>query len=373
MKSLEPLEEIATDPYGYARRWKKKTGRPVIGYLCSYIPEEILHAAGALPFRLFGGSADASAADAHLQAYSCGLARGVLADALANRLDFLSGAVFPHTCDTVQRLSDLWRINAGFSFHADVVLPVKLDTESARIYLEEVFRRFAAELEAAFGVPVTDERLAVSAGVFNRIRADLARLYRVRRERPGALAGGVLDTALRAAMTADRDELAPMLALLADEAETAAAGAGDEKRKRLVLSGGLCRMPEIYRVVESAGGAVVDDDLCTGRRFFDGTLEIGNDPLAAVAARYADRVVCPSKHRGNDARRRHLLEQVRESRADGVVFLLLKFCDPHGFDYPHLKDALDGEGIPSLLLEMEDPAVFGAQAVTRIEAFIENL
>ena len=133
MKSLRLLEEIAGNPYDYARRWKEKTGRPVIGYLCTYTPEEIVHAAGALPLRLFGESADASAADAHLQAYSCSLARGVLADALQGKLDFLSGAVFPHTCDTVQRLSDLWRINAGFSFHADVVLPVKLDTKSARL------------------------------------------------------------------------------------------------------------------------------------------------------------------------------------------------------------------------------------------------
>jgi benzoyl-CoA reductase/2-hydroxyglutaryl-CoA dehydratase subunit BcrC/BadD/HgdB len=132
-------------------------------------------------------------------------------------------------------------------------------------------------------------------------------------------------------------------------------------------------MPEIHRVVENAGGAIVDDDLCTGRRFFDGALDTGDDPMAAIAARYADRVLCPSKHRGDDTRSRQLLSQVRESNADGVIFFLLKFCDPHGFDHPHLKEALHREGIPSLLLEVEDPAVFGGQAATRIEAFIENL
>ena len=52
-------------------------------------------------------------ADAHLQAYSCSLVRGALEDALAGRLDFLDGAmVFPHTCDSIQRLSDIWRMNA---------------------------------------------------------------------------------------------------------------------------------------------------------------------------------------------------------------------------------------------------------------------
>ncbi len=367
------LQTIADNPYDYARKWKEKTGRPVVGYLCSYTPEEILHAAGVLPLRLFGGSARTLAADAHLQAYSCSLARGVFADALAGKLDFLSGAVFPHTCDTIQRLSDLWRMNAGFPFHADVVLPVKLDTESARVYLRDVFSRFAQELEEAFGVSITSERLAASVASVNRIRAALCRLYRIRSERTGALSGRELETAVRAAMTGDRDETPAMLETLADAAEAAPAAAAEETNKRLVLSGGLCRMPEIHRVVEEAGGVVVDDDLCTGRRFFEGAVEIGKDPLAAIADRYAERVLCPTKHRDDDERSRRLLSQVRESGAVGVLFVLLKFCDPHGFDYPHLKAALDREGIPSLLVEMEEPALSGGQAATRIEAFIETL
>ena len=373
MDGIRKFEEIARNPYDYARLWQEKTGRPVVGYLCSYTPEEILHAAGVLPLRLFGGRTPAAAADAHLQAYSCSLARGVLADALNGELDFLSGAVFPHTCDTIQRLSDLWRMNARFAFHADVVLPVKLDTESARAYLAEVLARFVGELEAAFGVSVTEERLLASIEVFNRIRRAFSRLYRIRAQHPEALDGAALDAALQAAAVADRDALPAMVEELAENAQAASARAESAPKKRLIVSGGLCRTPGIHRIVASAGGVVVDDDLCTGRRFFDGRIDPGSEPMAAIARRYAERVLCPAKHRGTADRSERLLSQVRDNGAHGVVFYLLKFCDPHGFDYPHLKEILDREGIPSLLLEMEDPAAAGGQAATRLEAFIENL
>jgi len=53
--------------------------------------------------------------------------------------------------------------------------------------------------------------------------------------------------------------------------------------------------------------------------------------------------------------------------------MLLKFCDPHAFDYPYLKEALADASIPSLLLEVEDQPQAQSQLKTRIEAFLETL
>ncbi len=91
MKLFEPFYDIVNDPFKYARQWKAKTGRKVCGYFCSYGPEELIWAAGVLPFRIFGTSGNISLADAHLQAYCCGLVRGGLEDALSGNLDFLDG------------------------------------------------------------------------------------------------------------------------------------------------------------------------------------------------------------------------------------------------------------------------------------------
>lgn len=53
--------------------------------------------------------------------------------------------------------------------------------------------------------------------------------------------------------------------------------------------------------------------------------------------------------------------------------MLLKFCDPHAFDYPYLKESLAAVSIPSLLLEVEDQPQAQGQLQTRIEAFLETL
>ena len=68
--------------------------------------------------------------------------------------------------------------------------------------------------------------------------------------------------------------------------------------KRLVLAGSVCSHPDIYDIIENAGGVVVWDDLCTGSRYFEGVLDEKAPPLEAIAQRYLDRPICPAKHEG---------------------------------------------------------------------------
>jgi len=372
MDAMNPFVEAAADPYGYARRWKQTHDGPVIGSFCTYAPEEIVWAAGGLPLRLFGASGMLSLADGHLQAYSCSLVRGAMEEALAGRLAFLDGVVFPHTCDSIQRLSDLWRLNVATGFHADVVLPVKLTTESARDYLVRVIGRFRRDLETHMGRPISDEALAGAIADYNRLRAGLERLYRLKMERPGVIPAAAIQTVVRAATVMDRAAMAAGLEALLTVLEASACPAGPAG-PRLVLSGGACSLPDIHQAVEAAGAAVVWDDLCTGTRSFTGAIDTDIEPVTAIARRYAQRVVCPAKHAGLDARARALIQAVENSRAAGVVFVVLKFCDPHLFDYPYLKSYLDERGIASLMLEIEDRQAGTGQFATRIEAFVETI
>jgi bcr-type benzoyl-CoA reductase subunit C len=376
MQLMEKFIQIADNPYAYAEKIKHDSRAPLIGYFCSYVPEEIICAAGAVPFRLFGTRGDISLADAHLQSYCCSLARGGLEDALNGSLSFLEGTVFPHTCDTIQRLSDIWRLNAGFSFHADIVLPVKLDTPSAREYMTAVLRDFRDELAADLNVPITEEALAGAIDTFNGIRKHLGELYAARSKTPGLISAGNLYKITKAAMVMDRKEAAADLSVLAGDllssgstAQESAAG----NRKRIILSGGICNHPDIYSLMEAAGADVVWDDLCTGTRYVAGPVSRTGDPIAAIAERYLERMVCPAKHSDNTARGRSLVETVQTHNADGVVFLFLKFCDPHAFDYPYLKQFLDEAGIPSMVLEMEERLPSEGQMKTRIESFVEMI
>lgn len=373
MDKIAGLRAIVENPYTYLLQQKKERNKKLVGYVCSYAPEEMIHAAGAMPVRLFGTDGGIHRADLHLQSYCCSLGRGILEEALSGRLDILDGVIFPHTCDTIQRLSDIWRLNLPQTFHVDVVLPVKLNSSAARNYLIDVLRTFRRDLEQKLGRTITDADLSATIKLYNVIREYMQRLYDLRREHPQLLPGRDFYVIVRAAMLLDREAFLKTLQEIVLELENKAAGQTPSRAKRLVLAGGICSHPDIYDAIEQAGGVVAGDDLCTGERYFEGTIDEKMEPLEAIAKRIFERSICPAKHAGLTDRGEHLIARVKASKADGVVFLLLKFCDPHAFDYPYIRETLVRANIPSLLLEMEDQVQSGGQLQTRLETFVQIL
>ena len=373
MDKFTEFKNIVTDPYAYCRKYKEETGKKIVGYTCSYTPEEIIYAAGALPFRLFGTDEGIHRADMHLQSYCCSLVRGILEEGLSGRLDFLDGAVFPHTCDSIQRLSDIWRLNVTPQFHIDLVLPVKLNTTSARQYLIDILEKFKKDLERALGVKITDATLSDAIKTYNQIRALMMQLYAIRAQRPEIMSGRDFHSIIKAAMIMDRQLLLKKLGEIVVQMQNAPGSKIPPGTKKLVLTGSICSHPDIHDIIENAQGVVVWDDLCTGSRYFEGVLDEKAPPLEAIAQRYLDRAICPAKHVGLTDRGESLVQMVRKHQADGVVFLLLKFCDPHAFDYPYIKEMLDSENIPCMLLDMEEQLPAGGQLQTRFETFIQIL
>lgn len=374
MKHLKEFKQAVNSPLEYARQLKKDSSKKVVGYVCSYTPEEIILAAGAHPVRLFGTKENIGLADSHLQSYCCSVVRGILEEGLSGKTDTLDGMVFPHTCDSIQRLSDIWRMNIGFGFHLDVILPVKLDTDSARDYMADVLTKFRKDIGGALKADVTDANLIKAITIMNVIRQSIRSIYEMRSLNPRLMSGEDLYTLVRASMIMDRERVAELLLETIAELQAKADKVKQGKPlKRLVLAGGICNHPGIYPTIEEGVGAVVWDDFCTGARYFSEIINDGADPLSRIAGRLIHRVVCPAKHIDLDGRARHLIRLVQEQNAQGVIFLLLKFCDPHAFDYPYIKQSLDEAGIPVMLMEINDPISSGGQMKTRVEAFLEML
>lgn len=367
------LYNLPDDPYNYVLRYKKERGKKVVGYFCSYSPEEIIFASGALPFRIFGTRSNINLADAHLQSYCCSPIRTALEEALSGRATVLDGAVFPHTCDSIQRLSDIWRLNVPLPFHIDVVLPVKLNSESARGYMLDVMRKFIKDLEKNLKVTITEDALRHAVSLYNKIRASMRTISEIRQITPTILKGSDFYSIIKSSMIMDRHDFADILDNIIRDLEAKKETPDVSSRKRLVLTGAICNHPDFYQIVEDGGGVVVWDDLCTGSRYFEGQLDHMGDPVASIAERYFRRIECPSKHRGLSTRAENLIDIVQKKNADGVVFLIHKFCDPHSFDFPYLKERLDNEGIPNTFIEIEDQASIGERLRTRFEAFLEIL
>lgn len=370
MKEIKIFHDATKDVSAFADKIKAKQ-KKIVGTLCSYAPEELIYAAGFHPMRLFSSKSDIILAEQHLQTYCCSLVRGVLEDSLSGRLDFLDGTVFPHTCDSIQRLSDIWRMKGRYEFFADVVLPVKLNTQSAKIYMVDVLTKFKKDLEIAAGREITDTDLRESIKKFNLIRKNLSKIYALQSQKPGIIKGADLYTIVKGSMVMDRDEVADLLPAIAANIEKM--DTPEQNGKRIVVSGSICDSPDIYTAIEAAGGVIVGDDLCTGQRWFEGQILEDEEPLTAIATRYMDRIICPAKHSSATARGENMISLAKKNKADGVVFMLLKFCDPHAFDYPYLKEFLEKENIKTLLIEMDDQQQNLGQLSTRFETFIHYI
>ncbi len=329
-----------------------------IGYLCTYVPEELIHAAGFTPIRIMPSTTAPTRADAHLQSYTCCLARSCLDQALAGRLGALAGVVFAHTCDTMQGLADIWRAAFPDIFVDTVVSPVALNSPHAKAYLLAELRRFAVALERHFGVRITEEALRASIRVYNAHRRALADFY----ARRDAYTAVEWYEVMRAALAAPPETFAI----------PAPQSAPGNRPPAIVLVGATIDEPTLPQILDDLGARVVADDFCNGARYFDTLVTETGDPFDALATRALTRVACPCKHRTLNARAERLLQLVRDYRADGVIFYLKKFCDPHAWDYPPLAAALDRAKIPHLLLETEQVAPLG-QTRVRVEAFLEML
>jgi bzd-type benzoyl-CoA reductase N subunit len=362
---------VVADPYsGWEERYP---GRRAFGTLCTYVPEEILHAAGFVPVRLlplplplpYQGRGDTS--EAHLQSYTCSLARRILEQALQGRFDFLDGVLFSHTCDTMQGLADIWRLNFPSQFVATVVQPVALASPHAQAYLVAELRQLMVRLEAQFDITITDEALRASIRLYNQNRELLSQLYAVRERLPSV----AVWQAVTAAMLMPKEEHNALLSQAIGAMTGNAAIPAQSPQTRLLLTGATLDDATLLEIIEAAGARVVADDLCTGARYFD-TLVAEGDPLEALAQRQLQRLPCPCKHRSLDARARHLLNLAAQHHADGVIFVLKKFCEPHAWDYPYLAAALTKAGRPHLLLETEQTTPV-EQVRTRVEAFLEML
>ncbi len=220
MKQIDECHQILADPYGYAERFKAESGQKIVGTFCSYAPEEIIIAAGAHPFRIFGTGEKIRLAEAHLQSYCCSLVRGALEDALGGASPSSTASSFPIPATRSSGSRTSGASMSAHCFHLDLVLPVKLDTESARHYLVDVLNRFREELGGKLGVTITDEDLRAAIALTNRIRGALTRIAELAGDRPGILKGSDLSALVRAAMIMDRSRAATLLEEVADRART---------------------------------------------------------------------------------------------------------------------------------------------------------
>jgi bcr-type benzoyl-CoA reductase subunit C len=369
LKILKEFEAITSKGYREIASSLPKDRAP-IGFFCPYVPEELIHAAGALPFRLMGTPIKMSHVQAYLPVNCCHLVKSSLESLLQGELDFLKGIIFSHTCDTMQGLADIWALQKRIPLQFNLMIPSRLDSELPRTYLKSEIERYKNFLESNVG-KITPQSLKASIQLFNRIREKVKEIYARKLRWHKQISGSDFARIIRVGYLIDRQRylelLNEFLKVLPEKTE------GSENPVPVYLAGNMTHDDSYFSLIEEAGAIIVQDDLCSGTRFLRLMVPEDADPMEELTNRYFTSFMCPTKHQGVHAHGETLLKEVKKSEARGVIFLLYKYCEPHFFDYPDLKQGLESKGIPTLLLEVEDPSYSIAQLKTRIQAFVEML
>ena len=93
----------------YIEEWQK-SNKKVVGFYCTYIPEELLHAASLLPFRIRAtGTKDTDLGDIYMVRFTCSFVRATLDLALRGGYDFLDGFLVCNSCDHSR--NETWKCN----------------------------------------------------------------------------------------------------------------------------------------------------------------------------------------------------------------------------------------------------------------------
>ncbi|MDY7039014.1 MAG: 2-hydroxyacyl-CoA dehydratase family protein [Thermodesulfobacteriota bacterium] len=338
----------------------------LFGWLCSYTPEEIIHAAGFHPVRVRGEGNPVSRADGLLHTNMCPFVRSVLDDAMSGGLDYLSGMVIANSCDAMRRLFDAWSV---FRKNDTLFLldPPKGAGDLAVLNYADQLRDFSRTLDESSPEKITDSSLARSIGIFNKTRELMAKVSILSSN--GALSGYTAFNIMQVAGRCNREIFNQRLGRFLEKF-TREENAGNGVR--IMLAGCLIDRPDLIRVIEDVGADIVTNELCTGIRQFDQMVSLEGDPYQALAERYIRRAPC-ARMMDLDHRKKYLQGLTEKNRIDGVIYYIIKFCDHYMWDFPVIKKLFEEEGIP--VLDVEGEYIKGSYGPlkTRIQAFVESL
>jgi len=364
------FKEWYDNRHEYARDWKARTGGKVMGCFCSYAPEEILVAANWLSVRILGSHQPTDVTERHIFGMFCPFCRDVLAQGLKGRYEYLEGILLTQSCIHLRQSFISWKLHVPTPFQHYIYMPQKVQTVHALPYHKSELDKFRAALEKFDGKSLSDADLDRGIALVNENRDLMRQVYEFRKGADPKLTGTEAMWMTVSSMWVDKAEhsaeIRKILAQLPDRKMERETGA------RLMLIGSENDDIPFIELVERVGATVVQDDHCTGTRYFWNLCEPQPDRMTAIAKRYIDRPACPVKDWEERTRFDHVLRLAKEWNVAGAIIIQQKFCDPHETDMVPLRQFLKDHEIPNLMLEFDAIMPLGPFRI-RVEAFLEMI
>jgi benzoyl-CoA reductase subunit C len=376
-RTFDRIADVVQDlSFGSVRRWKEQhPGAKAVAFFPVYAPVELAHAAGMLPVQLSGAGdrLDIQHADSRFGSFICSIVKTTQEMAMTGHLEPFDAFLFSSICDSARNLCFVIKRNLPQMYVDFIHLPHSTSTSSVD-FLAAEYRRIIAELEKLGGIKISDESLRAGIAVYNRQRQLVRQLYELRAHSPEKLRCWESYLLVRSGNFLPVEE---HVALVSDGLQQVFTRPTKKRDSvRVVVEGAFCEQPpiEVIRLLEEAGCDVVEDDLALVQRWFNSDIDVQDDPVRALAQSYVLNSVYSSvRHDFRHPRWEGLEEKIRKTRADAVIFLIAKFCEPAYFDYVLFKKKTEELGLPHLLLEFEEKLFTFDRIRTEVETFVESL
>lgn len=374
----KPLDEVLYEcrelledmDYPTVRRWRE-TGGKVVGHFQVYFPEEIVHAAGMLPFKVRGAPLEAMRATSRFGSYLCSILKTSLEMVLSDRVELEMFVTHP-ICDAARNLAAIWGRNVDYPSQI-LYLPQNANSSYSAQYLHDEYARLKKELEAIVGRAITDDDLRHSIGVFNENRGLLRELYAIKRETPWLLSADEAYALMAVGGFIPREEhneiLRTVLPMVRDR------GTKPQDKIRIVFEGGFCEQPPLD-LIRMMGRScyVVDDDFMIGMRWILGDVPKEGNPLYNMAEAYLENSsYSPVQHDLRKPKEKMLIKRIEGSGAGAAIVTAAKMCEPGLEEQVAYIHALDEEGIPYFISEFEENMTSFDHLEIQLETFVENL
>ncbi|MBY9009873.1 MAG: 2-hydroxyacyl-CoA dehydratase [Candidatus Lokiarchaeota archaeon] len=372
------ISDSITNPY--ITKWQAD-GKKVLGYYCTYIPDELLHAANLLPFRMRAtGNTETNLADVYMVRFTCSFVRATFDMALRGIYDFLDGILICNSCDHSRRMFELFDLKVfGRENYSKPTsrfyysLPHVITDEGFKWYYDEI-QELKTELEEKFNQEtITNQDLFESINIYNTNRELLRKIHEMRIiDAPKITGSEVLQISMSnnsVPKEVANQELERIITSL-KESEGIKSNA-----KRIMLVGSEVDSTDFTKLIEDSGALIVTDFLCFGTRNFLDDVHLGfeKNPLKRIVERVYYRLSCPRMMDDHERRIDFIKSEIKRANVDGVILQRINNCDLHGCDNMLYVHELKDLGVPVLNLDREFYQADTTRLQTRIEAFLEMI
>ena len=357
----------------------KDNGAKVVGMFCSFVPVELIYAAGALPVGLCAFTDEPiPAAEANLPRNLCPLIKASYGFALTDTCPyfyFSDLVVGETTCDGKKKMFEL--LNEIKETHV-MQLPHSRDGAALDFWKGQVIA-FKEKLEQKFGVTITEEDIRQAIRRKNRERQVMKAYLELGKLEPAPMSGYEMGTRIDAGMfsfdLAQRcDIIEKRTAEVVAEWEATKKGT-PSTRPRLLVTGcpNAGVREKIIRAVEEMGADIVAFDTCNGIREKVELVDENNpDVYEALAIKYLN-INC-SVMSPNQSRLDYIREMVKEYNIDGVIEIVLQSCHTYDVEAYYVKKLVVDELDKAYLnIETDYSQSDKGQLSTRLAAFLETI